>query len=132
MIKPKPSMSVKVDVTNPGQFFACCGLLELADRMWIGAEGWFESAWFHISAGGELSELISNLSQAELLQLDPDDNTASPIAIGRPFRTLRLDWWHDERAGGKDLKAWAGTMESVRIAKAMQNALRDERFQGVH
>ncbi len=34
MIKPKASMSVKVDVTNPGQFFACCGLLELADRMW--------------------------------------------------------------------------------------------------
>ena len=44
-------MSVMVDVTNPGQFFACCGLLELADRMWSGAEGWFESAWFHISAG---------------------------------------------------------------------------------
>ncbi|MGA7495216.1 MAG: hypothetical protein WBX00_00645, partial [Isosphaeraceae bacterium] len=128
MIKPKASMSVKVDVTNPGQFFACCGLLELADRMWIGAEGWFESAWFHISAGGELSELISNLSQAELLQLDPDDNTASPISIGRPVRSLRLDWWHDERAGGKDLKVWAGTMESVRIAKAMQNAMRDARF----
>ncbi len=24
--------------TNPGQFFACCGLLELADRLWPGAE----------------------------------------------------------------------------------------------
>ena len=31
-----------VDVTNPGQFFACCGLLELADRLWPGAEGWFD------------------------------------------------------------------------------------------
>jgi CRISPR-associated protein Csb3 len=30
-----------VDVTNPGQFFACCGLLELAYRLWPGAEGSF-------------------------------------------------------------------------------------------
>jgi CRISPR-associated protein Csb3 len=37
-----PSFSGKVDVTNPGQFFACCGLLELAHRLWPGAEGWFE------------------------------------------------------------------------------------------
>lgn len=32
----------RVDPTNPGQFFACCGLLELADRLWNGVEGWFE------------------------------------------------------------------------------------------
>jgi CRISPR-associated protein Csb3 len=41
-----PSESVfrlRVDPTNPGQFFACCGLLELADRLWGGAEGWFEN-----------------------------------------------------------------------------------------
>ena len=30
------SFSVNVDPTNPGQFFACCGLLELADRLWQG------------------------------------------------------------------------------------------------
>ncbi|TWW08183.1 hypothetical protein E3A20_26890, partial [Planctomyces bekefii] len=27
------SFWVNVDPTNPGQFFACCGLLELADRL---------------------------------------------------------------------------------------------------
>ena len=43
MSKPEPSIRVNVDVTNPGQFFACRGLLELADRLWPGAEGWFES-----------------------------------------------------------------------------------------
>jgi CRISPR-associated protein Csb3 len=53
---------------------------------------------------------------------------ASPIVVGKPFRSLRLDWWHDEMSGGKELKVWAGTMESVRIARAMQHALRDERF----
>ncbi|HEO71820.1 MAG TPA: type I-U CRISPR-associated protein Cas8c [Candidatus Hydrogenedentes bacterium] len=39
---PDPTFSVKVNVTNPGQFFACCGLLELAHRLWHGAEGWFD------------------------------------------------------------------------------------------
>ena len=128
MNNPEPNIRINVDPTNPGQFFACCGLLELADRMWSGAEGWFDPAWFHVAAGGDLSELIGNLSQAELVQLDPDDNTASPISLGPPFRSLRLDWWHDDRAGGKDLKVWAGTMESFRIARAMQNAMRDVRF----
>ena len=38
----KAAVRVRVDPTNPGQFFACCGLLELADRLWNGAEGWFD------------------------------------------------------------------------------------------
>jgi len=42
MSHSEPSIRVRVDVSNPGQFFACCGLLELADRLWPGAEGWFE------------------------------------------------------------------------------------------
>src|ERR671939_36670 len=41
MRHPDPSIRVNVDPTNPGQFFACCGLLELADRLWAGAEGWY-------------------------------------------------------------------------------------------
>ena len=51
MSKPEASIRVNVDVTNPGQFFACCGLLELADRLWPGAEGWFKRDQFHISCG---------------------------------------------------------------------------------
>lgn len=43
MRQKKANINVPVDVTNPGQFFACCGLLELADRLWPGAEGWFEA-----------------------------------------------------------------------------------------
>ncbi len=38
-------MTIRIDMdpTNPGQFFACCGLLELANRLWGEAEGWFEN-----------------------------------------------------------------------------------------
>ncbi len=43
MLDEKDSaIRIRVDPANPGQFFACCGLLELADRLWSGAEGWFE------------------------------------------------------------------------------------------
>ena len=48
MKKIEPNIQIPVDLTNPGQFFACCGLLELADRLWPGAEGWFEKRLFCI------------------------------------------------------------------------------------
>lgn len=128
MIAPRPSFTVRVDPTNPGQFFACCGLLELADRLLGGAEGWFDRGRFGIRADGDLPGLMRAISKIDLSQLDPDDNTSSPIRMALPGGPLRLDWWLDERAGGKELKVWAGTMESVRIARAMQHAMRDERF----
>lgn len=119
---------VMVDASNPGQFFACCGLLELADRLLGSAEGWFERGRFRIAGDGDLASLVGRIARVELRQVDREDNTSSPIEMMLPDRSLRLDWWLDDRAGGKDLKVWAGTMESVRIARAMQKALRDDRF----
>lgn len=124
---PAPSISINVNVTNPGQFFACCGLLELADRLWPGAEAWFDNARFSLSRTGALPELIDRLQAARLTQLDPADDKSSPMEIGQPF-LLRLDWWLDDRAGGRGLKVWAGSMEGVRIARAMLAALSDARF----
>lgn len=49
----EPNIRIPVDLTNPGQFFACCGLLELADRLWRGAEGWFGANEFLLSTGEE-------------------------------------------------------------------------------
>lgn len=37
-----PTISFRLDPLNPGNFFACCGLLELADRLWGEADGWFD------------------------------------------------------------------------------------------
>jgi hypothetical protein len=125
MSLPEPSITVKVDPTNPGQFFACCGLLELADRLWPGAEGWFAEAGreFRISCRGNLEILMRSLKSAEMKAIDPENSTSTPIEIGSPFRTLRLDWWQDEISGGKELKPWAGTMESFRIAEALRRVL---------
>ncbi len=129
---PKPSITVNVDVTNPGQFFACCGLLELADRLWPGAEGWFAEGdrAFFITGGGALARLVEDIAVAELTHVRPSDPYSSPLVIGNPFRPLSVDWWETDQTGARDLKVWAGTMESFGIAHAMQNALKDGRFRG--
>jgi CRISPR-associated protein Csb3 len=60
MSNPEP-IRVNVDVTNPGQFFACCGLLELADRLWDGAEGWFDGSEAFVLSADERAYSISTL-----------------------------------------------------------------------
>jgi CRISPR-associated protein Csb3 len=116
-----------VDVTNPGQFFACCGLFDLASRLNPEAKAWFAPGFFFVSDTPPLPELIGLLRGVLLVQTDPEDTTASPIEISSPF-SLRLDWWKSRARADSDLKVWAGTMESFRIARAMQNALRADAF----
>ena len=43
------TITLDVDLTNPGQFLACCGLLELASRLNPDARGHFENAAFHVT-----------------------------------------------------------------------------------
>jgi len=122
------TISVRVAPANPGQFFASCGLLELADRLWSGAEGWFDTNTFYLrplALIGRLvgiGELVRAIAAAELKPIDLANETSSPLLIGAPFN-LRLDWWEDERAGGEQLKVWAGRMSGLRIARAMQTVL---------
>jgi CRISPR-associated endonuclease/helicase Cas3 len=130
---PTPSMTVAVDPTNPGQFFACCGLLELADRVWSGAEGWFAEGGreFCIAGGGTLKELLASAQKIQFSgnaedekedsEEDDDDHeeptVVSPLEIVTPI-TLRLDWWKDI-----NLKPWAGSMSARNIALAMCRAI---------
>jgi hypothetical protein len=135
------TISIPVDVTNPGQFFACCGLFELADRLWPGAEAWFKGdaahsefqimAWksqsdVNTDDGPTLRELLSN---ARALRFDigndeggsdgegDDDSPLDPIAIQSPVQMI-LDWWSD-----KSIKPWAGSMKERSILDAMLRAI---------
>jgi len=83
MSETMSTITVNVDVTNPGQFFACCGLLELAHRLWPGAEGWFDlrTSQFavRVAAGDSAAQQLINeivkcpiegLTAAERQELD--------------------------------------------------------------
>jgi CRISPR-associated protein Csb3 len=141
-MKPEPSIRVNVDVTNPGQFFACCGLLELADRLWPGAEGWFEEGVFCVTCDGTLfdilsaskvaqisgdgDEAVSDDNEADSDEPDSDEDSHSgkedgkrvmPVVISAPFN-ITLDWWSDS-----SIKPWAGSMNVHMIARAMARVI---------
>lgn len=159
------SIRVNVDPTNPGQFFACCGLLELADRLWKGAEGWFENAAFCLRPTStvedatckgffshltncrltntmttEQEERLKELSamkgsaRAKTPGLDEEKKTLEklrreePILLSEPFH-LRLDWFHDDLAGGSRFKTWAGQQSVLEIASSMKKALESADWQ---
>jgi len=128
MTRPEPNITVKVDVTNPGQFFACCGLLELADRLWPGAEvigaftpPRFDRSQFRIwsKRAIDTQTIVAALCRSKRLAVKPfqpvkkdgklvkDISKITPIELrlaidncmaNEPI-SVRLSWWLDELAG---------------------------------
>lgn len=133
------TIRVNVEPTNPGQFFACCGLLELADRLWPGAEGWFENGEFHVQPEGQLSEVLNALVAAEPQPLSRVCDTVEVPPLIAPLRLplpgssvpLDLDGWMTVRVEKGEAKAvanppwnfWSGQQTSLRIWQALQAAL---------
>ena len=144
----EPNITIPVDLTNPGQFFACCGLLELADRLWPGAKGWFERQQFCMtidrcrrdgslafgSPDASRNLLVELLTEAQKLKFDvgDDDDTddadddsqdsgpVEPIDLRWSDGRLAiyLDWWSE-----KAIKPWAGSMKERVILRAMLDAI---------
>jgi len=152
MTHPEPDITVNVDVTNPGQFFACCGLLELADRLWPGAEGWFESSSFRIESAGSMSDLLQALSnteinssvgdeglkrlgtlmsakKSELTDADQQEKDRlramwqeESLVLGDPFN-LVINWWRDEGNNRTALKTWAAKQLILDIVRPLRSAI---------
>lgn len=148
-----PDIQIPVDLTNPGQFFACCGLLELASRLDEHAEGWFEDGVFQLRFTSSLAALVDELRQAvvsntmsaaqrsrlEELSSMPkkvregaglEDEKRLLDALRREdpivFRSafeLKVDWFRDEYSGGSRFKTWAGQQSVLDIATAMHGGL---------
>ena len=134
-------IEVDVDLRNPGQFFACCGILELAARLWPGSEGWFArtelGASFHVATSGgsdaPLAKIVQALCGHETLVTIADDDEGigdmqadrQPVMLMSPFG-LRLDWWLDAYGEGdkSELKVWAGQQTPVRNLSALQDIWR--------
>lgn len=133
MSEVTPSINIPVDLTNPGQFFACCGLFELADRL---CRDSVICAHFHLGrffltgdlSAWTISSLLHEFAKAGCDQLDPQDNAASALRLLSPF-DIRLDWWvkpaedQVDRGGGSQLKTWAGKQFGPLIFRLMKGAV---------
>ncbi|MCR4415912.1 MAG: hypothetical protein NUV77_26150 [Thermoguttaceae bacterium] len=129
MNSPEPSFSVNVDETNPGQFYACCGLLELAHRLCkdAPAEARFLPGRFDLVAPGRdqsiLVDIMDKLRSAVLCCVsERGDRATYPVR----FRELAitLDWWLDSSGRKTPLKLWAGQQTSLRIVTDLRHAIR--------
>jgi CRISPR-associated protein Csx14 len=140
---PEPNITVKVDVTNPGQFFACCGLLELADRLWPSAEGWFgeNDQKFCVTGSGTLRELLGALianSPTAVERLVCNGLEIAPIIAPLAFSfgsdstsDLVLDAWARIAAlkgtvqviSNPPWNFWSGQQTSMRIWSSLRDKL---------
>ena len=117
------NIKIPVDLTNPGQFFACCGLLELASRIDENALGWFDGSKYCLSTFAEdfLDKFFSCAVDVDTSyqsagadggeEKDADDGDdhhrgrVFPMRLGPPFDLL-LNWWTDDEAQEQKLKLW--------------------------
>jgi len=131
---PAATISIRLNPANPGHYFACCGLFELAALLVPDASAWFEEdgSNFQIAASGlTLKRLLGEITASEISALESNDRPLTPLGISissgnaKPH-TLRIDWWrHEGRMIGK-LKPWAGQMSVRDIADDMRQTLKRE------
>jgi CRISPR-associated protein Csx14 len=127
--------TVEVDLGNPGQLLACCGLLEAADRLWRGeafVTGWFEGVRFHVGAPGNIRSLAGWLGQASV---DGVETKTTPVRGSNPRVEFiysgptddagvlvwpngdrwRLSSWSGEDFGRTRIKTFAGQMKGPKV-----------------
>lgn len=120
-------LRIQLDPLNPGQFYACCGLLELAGLERGPVVSHFEqepgrprAAWFHLRdvSDGFLSETLGLLrGAASSLIFDENcEASISPAILRFGEHEVELDWWLDAfREKPTRLKCWAGQVTTRKL-----------------
>jgi CRISPR-associated protein Csb3 len=127
------SSTFDVDLLNPGQFFACCGLLELANAYFFNVKmldaplAWFGESQFHLSC--DTTEMLESFYQCKIQPIsdensgedDPEEKSGT-ILLADPFQ-IRLDWWSDLQCRRMGLKTWSGGQTVSGFFEGMRKAV---------
>jgi CRISPR-associated protein Csb3 len=133
------TLTFDVDLGNPGQFLACCGLLELACRLSPSSTAKFEKNQFlvtecHIDLIGQFLAADARADDeyippseagSEVEDRDGDSDKSPPIRFAAPFN-LRLDWWTEVAAVRAGFKTWAGGQTVLGFVGGMRQCIRDQ------
>lgn len=121
--------TIRVDVTNPGQFYACCGLMELAAMDTPDVTGWFAADGRAFLLSVSIHDVLRRLAEADVKAAPLLEGSArvrggtadkvAPILIGG---RLTIDWWLDDATG--DVKTWSGGVAASISATQMHAGLR--------
>jgi len=126
-------LSINIDPLNPGQFYACAGLMELlsfsssnlTSRFLLNEKRPRRGAFEIRSADAiPLPLTLENLRSAGFASLlplnhDPSEEAPAatlPIEVSLNSQKILLDWWLDEfQLRANSLKCWAGQVTSLRL-----------------
>ena len=130
-------LRVRLDPLNPGQFFGCCGLLELIHLRQPGVLSRFDAdrSRPHVADfiledvdSADLRNVLARLRRAKAEF--PDEAIQIPVrpaVIPYDGSTLVLDWWLDEfREETENLKCWAGQVTTRNLFSELLPLLEEE------
>lgn len=133
--QPEATVTITVDLYNPGEYFACCGLLELAHRLTKSCGrvlGWFENvddllSYFSVSAFKDgvpltLAEIVGSLKECEISTTN-SESKEGPVLLGVPFNII-LDW-RSAFPQSKMIKTFAGNQNLLKIVRTLQQAIQE-------
>lgn len=113
-----PEHRLPLDPRNPGQFFACCGLFELAELAVPGGEAWFEDngGIFALRTMAPMPPQSFQLEPQPNLGGQPYDATLEPLVLSVSGRPFTLNWWLNEALTDKSsLKTHGGPQKPRQV-----------------
>ncbi len=108
-------MDIEVNVTNPAEFFASLGTLELT-----GGRSSFTGDGNVVTFAVTTDKELPDLKTLPVTSHPFDDAGTAPVTVG----DLRLDWWLDVfRGEACGLKLWAGTCCPLNMLRNYQKLM---------
>lgn len=121
-----PEYRIAIDPRNPGLFFACCGLFEIAELLAPGGIAGFEDGGrvFRLETEAQMPPARPELEPATAESEARYERTLEPLRLRCGERKLRLNWWLNATETDKSgLKTWGGQQTPRRMLQEVLDLL---------